>query len=364
MPRAFARAGFEVVLLTPRHSLAEKSRFVARIEHLEDNATPQMWLNAFVRVADEWAPRLVVPCDDLAFRLLAMLALTPPDELPSARRLKLAVLIRESLGEPAHYRESVDKLLLPAAAAALGVRMPPCAIAVTLDEALDFAASHGYPVVLKRSHSTGGDGVEICGSGEQLAHAFASLSNFTGLDCGDTVVGRVLVQAHIAGRVMGHTFLSWRGNVLTGYAGERMAIGPNDKGPNTVMRYHHDPQLYSEVAKLARGFGMTGIAAPEFVVEFGTGDAYLLEINRRLVGGAHRGSDFNVDHAAALHAALHGKTIPTRASLDDGEEQMSVHFPQEWLRDPQSRWLRDYPVDLPWDDPGLLRALFATHHEA
>jgi len=36
-----------------------------------------------------------------------------------------------------------------------------------------------------------------------------------------------------------------------------------------------------------------------------------------------------------------------------------VSFPQEWLRDPQSRWLRDYPVDVPWDESQLLAAMLA-----
>ena len=34
-------------------------------------------------------------------------------------------------------------------------------------------------------------------------------------------------------------------------------------------------------------------------------------------------------------------------------------FPQEWLRDPASAFLRDYPVDIPWDDPELFEAMIA-----
>jgi hypothetical protein len=36
-----------------------------------------------------------------------------------------------------------------------------------------------------------------------------------------------------------------------------------------------------------------------------------------------------------------------------------VHFPQEWLRDPRSHYLRDHPVDVPWDEPELIRAMLA-----
>jgi len=46
IPRTLARAGFDVSLLTPRDSLAEKSRFIARIGYLPDEATPKQWVEA------------------------------------------------------------------------------------------------------------------------------------------------------------------------------------------------------------------------------------------------------------------------------------------------------------------------------
>ena len=36
-----------------------------------------------------------------------------------------------------------------------------------------------------------------------------------------------------------------------------------------------------------------------------------------------------------------------------------VVFPREWLRDPQSRYLSEFPVDIPWDDPELMDAMLA-----
>jgi hypothetical protein len=60
-----------------------------------------------------------------------------------------------------------------------------------------------------------------------------------------------------------------------------------------------------------------------------------------------------------LHAALDGLPTPTRSDLGAGEEIVRVSFPQEGLRDPQSRWLREFPVDVPWDELGLLAAMVA-----
>jgi hypothetical protein len=45
--------------------------------------------------------------------------------------------------------------------------------------------------------------------------------------------------------------------------------------------------------------------------------------------------------------------------LDPGEEHFVVHFPLEWVRDPNSRYLREYPVDIPWDEPELVDAIVA-----
>ncbi len=359
MPRALAKAGFEVTLLTPKNSLAEKSRFVSKLSHPPDNATPAQWVATFAAAVRATTPRIVLPCDDMAFRLLALLAKSSPPGMQPESQLQLASLIRDSLGEPAHYRESIDKTRLPRAAATAGVLMPPSIVTTEFDEAERFAATRGGQVVLKRGHSSGGDGVEILARHDDLARAFAALQKPDVLNLEDSDSGRVLVQARVTGTVKAYTFLAWGGKVLTGYAGERMAIGPDEKGPITVNRYHHDAQLREAVAKLVQGLGMTGLAAFEFIVDDASGDPYLLEINRRLSGGTHRGSDFDVDHAAALLAAVHGRPVPTRATLDPDEEHLSVHFPQEWLRDPHSSWLRDYPVDVPWDDPGLLKTLVA-----
>ena len=77
----------------------------------------------------------------------------------------------------------------------------------------------------------------------------------------------------------------------------------------------------------------------------------------------HIGERIDVDLCAALHAALAGTRSTTRSDPAPGEEGIGVQFPQEWLRDPESSFLRDYPVDVPWDDPDLLDALVAMRKQ-
>lgn len=357
MSRCLAEAGFTVSLLTPENSPSEKSRFLTKVGHLAPSTTWHQWVFAFAAMVKATSPRVVLPCDDTAVRLMQALVLTPPDNLQPALRVELGSLITESLGTPAHYRASIDKTLISPAAQALGIRVPAFAVVSEQGEAQRFALQHGFPVVVKRNHSSAGQGVAICADAAALSAAFETLGQPDGLALGDARDGELLVQAHIPGRVHYHNSVAWQGVLLAGQASEQLAA--TARGPASAVRYYHSPVLRAMSATLAAGFGISGVYVPEFVIHEDTGDAYLLEINRRMTHGTHRGAAFGVDLGAALFAAVNGLPSPTRSDLDPGEEHFAVHFPLEWTRDPASRYLREYPVDVPWDEPELVEAIVA-----
>jgi hypothetical protein len=359
MPRALARAGFEVALLAPRGSLAEHSRYVSRLGSLDDPTTPLQWLFAFAAIVKATAPRLVIPGDDMALQLLLELVIAPPAQLQPAVELALGRLIRDSLGDPQHYRSSIDKTLLPPLARSLGITVAPFEVVSRAEQAHAFADRHGYPVVVKRRQSSAGAGVAVCASADAVTEAMERFAQRVPEDLtfpGDTAM---LVQAHVQGRTLFYPSAAWKGTLLTGYAGEKLQSMAGPTSPPTVNRYFRSPALRAVSATLAANLGISGFYSPEFIEDGNSGEVYLMEINRRLVGGAHRGSAIGVDHCAALHAALHGTPMTTRADLDASEQHHTVHFPQEWLRDPDSHWLRDYPADVPWDDPALIEAMLA-----
>jgi len=351
MPRALARAGFEPSLLTRRGSLAEQSAFLSKVGHLPDAADATEWVFAFAAFVKATSPRLVIPCDGAALHFLTMLASAQPEGLDPTLHSQLASLIRDSLGDPAHYRDSLDKTLLPPAAEALGVAVPTYLVTGESGEAQDFAGRNGFPVVLMRSDSSGRSGLAICADSAQLSQRFTELTR--------DGAGRLLVQAWIDGRTKVYPAVAWNGAMLVGYAGMRVVSDAELSGVPAVNRYYASPELRAMTVKLAAGFGISGFFAPDFVEEARTGRTYVLGINRRIVSGAHRGAAINADHWTALHAKLQGVPSPTRGDLDPGEEHIAADFPQEWLRDPQSRWLREYPVDVPWDEPKLVEAMLA-----
>jgi predicted ATP-grasp superfamily ATP-dependent carboligase len=363
-PRSLAKAGFDVTLLTPPNSLAETSRFVRRIAYLPPDATTMQWVHALAATVKGASPLLVIPCDDLAFRLLAMLVVAPPAQLQPALQQALAQLITRSLGDPAHYLASVDRTRVSTAAAAAGVPVPAHALVTTRDEAQAFAATHGYPIVVKRPHVTAGNGVRRVRNGDELSQAMAALPAPDAADSEPDAAGRIVVQQHVDGDIRYQNVAAWQGRMLAGYAADRLQGRGGRASSGTVVRHRHDADLRDHSQRLVEAFGISGFFASEYVIERATGRAYLLEIYRRIGPGTHYGSVMNVDLCAALHAALHDAPSPTRAGLEPGEERVCVQFPGEWLRDPASRWLRQSPVDVPWDDPELLEAMLALRNEA
>jgi len=362
IPAALAHAGFTVALLTPRNSLAERSRYVSTVGYLPDGATAAQWVAAFAEIAAATQPRIVLPCDDMAFRLLASLRRSPPRGMSATVAARLSSLIEYSLGDSSHYELSVDKTRLPMAARALRVAVPTFAIVEDPAEADAFALAHGYPIVVKRAHGFGGAGVAMCANAADIADAFHAFLKPQPLDLGEAPA-RLLVQEHVPGRVYYYLSTAWQGRLVAGYASEKVVAHPHPTGPPTVTRHFRSPQLRAVAESLAAGFGISGHFFVEFIVPEGTDRPLVLEINRRITPGSHRGSLRNVDHWAALLAAMNGTKSPTRSDFDEGEETLVVWFPEEWLRDPESHYLREHVVDVPWDEPELFDAFTAMRGE-
>ncbi len=362
MSRCLAKAGFAVSLLTPRNSPAEKSRFISHFGYLPDSATPIDWVHAFAAMVETTSPHIVLPCDDTALRLMQTLVLAPPQDLPSAQHLQLAALIATSLGTPAHYRASIDKTLISPLAESLGIRVPPYIVTSDLGEVQSFVLRHGYPLVLKRRYSSAGQGVAVCNSHAEVTREFATLSQPDRIELDDTPDNAVLAQAYVPGRTHYHNSVAWQGQLLAGVGAAQMAS--TLRGPASAVHYFHSPELRHISATLATGLGLSGIYVPEFIVHETTGDAYLIEVNRRMTQGTHRSAVFGLDLGAALYAAVNDLPQTTRADLDPGEEHFVAHFPLEWMRDSDSPYLREYPVDVPWDEPELMRALISRARES
>jgi predicted ATP-grasp superfamily ATP-dependent carboligase len=356
LPRELVRAGFDVSVLAPMHALLTKSRYVGAVTYLPDAATPMQWAYMLAASLGARTPRLIVPCDDTALQLMMTFVETPPEGIENSVRERILALIRESLGDPGFYRSSIDKTLLPPAAEALGVRVPPFQIISDVDAARAFADAKGYPVVLKRAFGTAGQAVEVVLEKMQLEPAFRKL--ISKRDAALWKSADLLIQAWIPGKGLLHAVAAWDGVVYAGMTREVLMRNPAT-GPSTVVRCRHAPEARRFSELLAAGFGISGFFGPEFIEHERTGDVYLIEINRRVTNGVQMGGLVGVDLCSALAAALDHDVYKGQVDIPAGEEQLIAEFPQEWLRDPASPYLRAARTDVPWDDLGLLQAMLA-----
>lgn len=357
MPRALARAGFDVYLLAPQNSLASKSRYVTTTWFLPDAAMPMEWLMALLGAVDACSPRLLIPGDEMTIRLLFALVLEPMPGFDPALHARLATLVRDSLGDPHFYQTSIDKTLLPAAAEALGVRMPPFVVVGDVREAQMFAGRHGYPVVLKRRFGFAGHGVAIVSDPEELIHQAYALLRPDQLDLGSNAAPRLLVQAFVKGRHLAQALVAERGAALGNFAWERYQSTEDVAGQTSVVRFVDSPETKASAEALSRAFGMSGFLNLQYIVEAETQQAYLLEINRRIVTHMHMGERVGADLALALNRHMNGAVEVHDAVPANAVGSLVTVFPREVRRDPHSRYLRECPVDAPWDDPALFAAL-------
>jgi hypothetical protein len=261
-------------------------------------------------------------------------------------------------------------------AAALGIECPQHTIARSLGEAARFAKAHGWPVYLKRDHSSGGYWVRQAGGNTELVDAYGylsgrnhpllSLDGLAGLPRRllKTFVFRnspitlpksemtITVEAMVPGQPAFHTGVAVDGKFLTGISAEVDDFYPKPTGPSTRVRLHGDRDMERIASDLVKALGFTGFFCLDFI-RSPDGGLTFLEFNARPTPVTHLGGLIGADLCLALHGALTGAAPPPSPST----AQVSVAlFPQDWRRPVGGIDRSGFFLDIPRGDPALLEA--------
>jgi biotin carboxylase len=221
--------------------------------------------------------------------------------------------------------------------------------------ALAVAEHVGYPVIVRRDFGSGGAGTLRCrDAGEVLAAT-------SGVSVQDAWVPegapRFVVQRFVDGEIVTRPFVAWHGEEIAGFTRSRLATHPGPFGPGSVVEFVGMPAVAAATRRLAAALGIHGFAGAQFLLDRDSGRPLLMEVNRRMLPATHSGSRIGIDLAAALATAMRGERWSGPCDLPEGCGMRLALFPQEWYRDPGSRWLRQLACDLPWHDPTLLAAM-------
>jgi phosphoribosylaminoimidazole carboxylase (NCAIR synthetase) len=282
----------------------------------------------------------------------------------------ICALIERSLGSPESFPVVFSRAAFIRLAQEEGVRVPNTEAFSNIAELRESIKRLGFPLVLKANGTSGGDGVRVVKALDEAESAFERLQTPPSparavkralVDQDTTLLWpsmrrrrfTVNAQSFVAGRDATSLVSCWNGQVLASLHFE-VLNKCGSTGPASVVRLIENDEMSDAITKIASRLSLSGLHGFDFLLEEGTGNAFLIEINPRATQVGHLRLGPGRDLPAALVAAVSEEPVREAPSLT--ENVTIVLFPQEWKRNPQSAFLKSGYHDVPWEQPDLVRA--------
>ena len=346
----------------PRHPIC-KTRVVRRT-HDYHGLLP---LRSFRRAVAATRPDLIIPCDDTATLHLHDLYYRALHSGKAGETV--SALIERSLGSPASFPFVYARTAFMEMAREENIRVPLTEVVKHGADLKNCVSRFGLPVVLKADGTSGGDGVWIASNHEEAERGFRALAappllaralKRAVVDQDMTLVWPSLLrhrfvvnaQAWIAGRDATSAVACWKGVVLASVQFE-VLTKQDAGGPSTVLRRIDNAEISAAAVKMVKRLALSGLHGFDFMLEAGTDNAYLIEINPRATQVGHLTLGPGRDIPAAITAAVSGEAIQAAPMITQNDT--IVLFPQEWLRNPESPYIRSGYHDIPWGEPEFVR---------
>ncbi len=361
---ALAKGGFIVdAVCPPRHPI-EMTSCARKISHYRGLSPLQSFSSAIA----EHRPDLIVPGDDLATWHLH--ALYEQAKRLGEKGTGICALLERSLGAPASFPVVYKRGEFLEFARKAGVRVPRTQVVTCVADLEEWISKNGYPAVLKANGSSGGVGVRIVrnvAEGE-LALRFLKAPplllraiKHAVVDHDYTLIRRsalrersaVIAQSFVSGREATSAIACWQGKVMAALHFEVLNKSESS-GPATVLRLIENAEMSATAETIVRGLNLSGFHGLDYMLEPESGNAHLIEINPRSTQVGHLTMGPGRDLPGALFSAVSGRTL--RESPQITENSTVALFPQEWLRDSESAFLKTCYHDVPWEEPKLVNA--------
>lgn len=360
---ALVGAGFSVDVVCPAgHPLTKLSSIHKTYPY--DGFAPVLSISDAVTAA---LPDLVIPGDEYAVRLVHKVY----DQ--ASRRGKLGgpvcALIERSLGPGESFRVLRARAAVMQLAKEESVRVPRTTVVTDSDQLAGICADLSFPLVLKADGTSSGEGVRIVRTIEEAHRAFRFLQSppsairaakraLIDRDMRSVIPvllrqrSSVSAQEFIPGEDATSLVACWKGSVRASLHFEVLKK-QHKNGPASVMRRIEHRELDLAISRIVNRLNLSGIIGFDFLLEKHSGNPYLIEVNPRPTQVGHLNLGRGHDIPAALYAAV--TETETSEAAPVTEKDTIALFPQEWVRNPQSVFLRSAYHDIPWEEPELIR---------
>jgi carbamoylphosphate synthase large subunit len=361
---ALAKAGFVVKAVCPsRHPMFKTSAVSDRYRYR--GLMPLSSIAAAIAAAK---PDLIVPGDDLATQHLHRLY--EREHRLTGGNSPVCALIERSLGSPDSFPIAYSRTAFMEVAQQEAIRIPDTALIENVGQLRACLDRFGFPLVLKANGTSGGEGVRIVRTAPEAETAFRQLqappllaraAKRTLLDQDAALLRPSLLrekfiisaQKFVVGTEANSAIACWKGDVIAASHFE-VVNKKSAAGHATVVRSIEGAEMMAAAEKIARRLNLSGLYGFDFMLDAAARHAYLIEINPRSTQVGHLALGPGRDIPAALYAATTGREPQSSDPIT--ENRTIALFPQEWIRDSASPYLRSAFHDVPWEEPELIRA--------
>jgi hypothetical protein len=306
-------------------------------------------------------PDVVVPCDDSVVWQLHELHRT---------RAELRGLIERSLGDPSGYGIVAGRAELLEVAEELSIRTPRMKRVASVSDLREWFSGRDPSAVLKADRTCAGKSVRIVHSLAEAEQAMGDLSQTNSIA---TALGRWLVIHDVSalwnwrrhGRlalslqklirgVPANTMMACRDGKVLGLVTVEVLCAQGETGASLVVRLTENDEIRVAAEKIAKRLRLSGFHGLDFVLEEGTGDAYLIELNPRCTQLGHLQIAGQGDLAGMLSGTSADAFFRRRQPI---REQIVAFFPQVVLAEKKCPYVESAYVDVPWDEPRLVQEM-------
>jgi hypothetical protein len=359
-----AEAGCQVsaICVTPGHALLK-----TRAVHRTFSYSGLRPLESLTHAIEATEPDIVIPCCDRSVGHLHELYARAKEF--GATGNKLMALIERSLGPEASHSVVSSRYDLLSLAREEGVRVPETGRVDTPQDLVDWQTRESFPWVLKADGTWGGGGVKIVHSADEIQQSFTQLARMFRLRRAvkRLFVNRdpfgprswwkrsqydVIVQSYIPGHPANCAVVCWKGRVLAGF-GVEVVQSDGLTGPASIVRVVDNVEMMFAAERIAERLGLSGFFGLDFMIEEGSGAAYLIEMNPRTTPLCHLRLGTGRDMPGALWAQLAGEYCPNLPPVTDND--LIAYFPQAW--NTKSELLQSCFHDIPQNEPELVKEL-------
>jgi hypothetical protein len=321
-------------------------------------------IDSLISTIEAVNPDIIVPACDRSVRHLHELHAQLKVEGNGGSRT--IALIERSLGTPSSHPVVASRYDLLMLAREEGVQTPDTTRINSQGDLDNWSARQLYPWVLKADGTWGGGGVRVIRSMEDAQLSLKQLekmSRFT-RSVKRLLVNRdpfwlrewwvgaqrsIVAQSFIYGRPANCVAFCWGGKVLALIAVE-VVHSEGATGPASLVCVVNNSKMTKAAERIAARLGLSGFFGLDFMIEDGTNQVYLIEMNPRLAPPSHIRLGKGRDLPGALWAQLSGQSFLDASSVT--KSNLIAYFPQG---SSDGKALGDSCFqDIPKDEPELM----------